>query len=109
MRGRGISGYIGILYSPINRSVRIQQGAANIMRWKMARGAMAALVTLFLTRTVLGQSVADHAVQVSAAVQAEPPSIKLTWPGVDSVTRYLVSRRTADDPSWSDPIAVVGS
>ncbi|MHC1769307.1 MAG: cohesin domain-containing protein [Verrucomicrobiia bacterium] len=49
---------------------------------------------------VSAESVADHAVQVSATVQSNPPRITLTWPGDTQATNYFVYRKSVAATSW---------
>jgi len=48
----------------------------------------------------VAESVSDHAVQVSATVQGNPPQIRLCWPADASATGYTVHRKLRDDLSW---------
>jgi MBG domain (YGX type)/Bacterial Ig domain/Bacterial Ig-like domain (group 3) len=47
-----------------------------------------------------GQSVSNYAVQVSAAVQTNPPQITLSWPSDPAATNYTLYRKPRDAASW---------
>jgi hypothetical protein len=55
-----------------------------------------------------GQSASDYAVQASASIQDDPPSITLTWPTVSSASGYSVYRKSTDDTTWGDPVPLPG-
>jgi hypothetical protein len=46
------------------------------------------------------QSVSDYAVQVSAVVQTNAPSITLSWPGDPLATSYSIYRKPRDATTW---------
>lgn len=53
-----------------------------------------------------GQSVSDYAVQVTAAIQTNPPSITLSWPGDTNALDFYVYRKLRDDVSWGPGVAL---
>jgi hypothetical protein len=55
------------------------------------------------------ESVSDHAVLVSAAVQTNPPQIRLSWPPDLGATAYTLRRKLRDDTSWGSGIVLSAS
>jgi hypothetical protein len=50
-----------------------------------------------------------YAVEVSAAVQAVPPEIRLSWPGDPNATAYTVYRKFPDESSWGAGTTIPGN
>src|SRR4051794_9879486 len=55
------------------------------------------------------ESVADHAVLVSATVQSNPAQLRLVWPNDPNATGYVVRRKLRDDSSWGAAISLAGN
>jgi len=59
---------------------------------------------------VRGDSTWVYSVQVSATVQASPPTITLNWqPDQYGANSYTVSRKNAADGSWSAGVTLSGT
>jgi hypothetical protein len=56
---------------------------------------------------VVGQSVLDYAVRVSATVQTNPAQIALSWPADTRATGYAVYRKGRDDTSWGSAVTTL--
>jgi hypothetical protein len=71
-------------------------------------GALAGVLCLGLAPSpAAAQATADYAVQVTAAVQAAPPSITLSWPAFAGATSHVVYRKTWAGTSWGSPVATL--
>jgi hypothetical protein len=70
-------------------------------------GAAAALVLVALASRAPAQVAADYAVQVTAAVQASPARIVLSWGSYSGATQYVVSRKAWTATSWGSSIATL--
>jgi hypothetical protein len=52
-----------------------------------------------------GQFPSDYAVQVSAAVQTDPPAVALSWAADASASGFTVYRKGRDDTTWGPVLA----
>ncbi len=71
-------------------------------------GLRTALAIFALLPVAHAQSAADAALQVSATVTANPPSISFTWPSVPGAPGYNVSRRAPGSLTFG-PVTVLSS
>jgi hypothetical protein len=58
-----------------------------------------------LVFSATAQSPSDYAVQVSAAVQADPPAVTLSWPAEGQASGFTVYRKARDDATWGPVVA----
>jgi len=73
-------------------------------------GLLLGLLALLLGGVCAGaESVADHAVQVSAVVQSNPARITLSWPADPRATNYTCYRKTRTATSWGAPIPLAAN
>ena len=77
--------------------------------WWMKRCAPVCLVLAASYAVALGQSVANYTMQVSAAVQTNPPQIAVSWVPDSLASEYWVFRRFRDDLSWDDGFSLPGN
>jgi hypothetical protein len=62
---------------------------------------------MFLSLASGAQSVTDAAVQLTAAVQANPPQVTLGWPTNGTTTQYFVYRKLKTGTAWGAAIATL--
>ena len=77
----------------------------------VARLVALAAVACALTSPAHAQAAASYAVQLSAAIQDEPPALVLLWPEApgQSTGDYTIHRRAAGANAWGEPLASGGS
>ncbi len=100
-------------------SAGIVSGASKNLRPSLsgliANIAMAALIFLgclmFSFKAQAEEETWEYSVRVSAAVQASPPQIILSWPQDEALmpSSYTVYRKEIDDTSWGPGTALSGS
>lgn len=57
----------------------------------------------------MADTAADHALPVAAQVQAQPPSILLTWPAATDATEFRIARKRLDADSWGADVTLPGN
>jgi hypothetical protein len=80
-----------------------------MLQLRSARSALIVASYCACVCVACAETVFNHAVQVSAIVQTNPPQIKLSWPGDSNATGYSVYRKLRDDASWAPGAALAAN